>query len=186
MNKKFLVSILIVATIFTCICLTRCNKAKTNTVNTKQEQVKKQVNKEELPEKINESKNFETKEEIICYRILDEKNDKKVYYNMDMPQAIEVTNFLFNYVKVGDNINYKTVKGDKQYEYYSKKLQKEYGGKKQCDEDTIESQKNSEIIQSFLGFKNYNFIEFNKDFTTCKISVNRLIKFDHLSPTSRL
>ncbi|ABK62621.1 hypothetical protein [Clostridium novyi] len=192
MNKKFLVSILMIATIFSCIGLTGCKKTKTTNAPTKQEQVKKQdkeqkqVNKEDSSKKINESKKFETKNETACYRVFGEKNEKKVYYTMDMPEAKAISKFIFNYLKIGENVDYKTVKGDPQFEMYSKNLQKKYGGKEHANQVIIDACKKIEIVEHFAGIENYNYLQFNKDFTTCKVSVNRLSEYSHFSKDCEL
>ncbi|ABK62619.1 hypothetical protein [Clostridium novyi] len=192
MNKKFLVSILMIATIFSCIGLTGCKKTKPTTATPKQEQVQKQdkeqkqVKQEDSSKKIAESIKFETKDETACYRVFGEKNEKKVYYTMDMPEAKEVTKFVTTYLKAGDNVDYNTVKNDSQFPYYSKRLEQEYGGKEHCDKNNVNGVKEIKLIEKLIGFNGYNCIEFNKDFTACKVSVDRLILFKNFSKESKL
>ena len=190
MNKKLLVSILMIATIFSCIGLTGCKKTKTTNSPTKQEQVKKQdteqkqVDKEEISKKINESKKFETKEKTACYRVSGEKNDKKVYYTMNFTESQKIVKLIKEYSKSQAEQDYNTIKGDEQFKFYSNSYKTKLGDLNKEKQENISHAKQMQYIERFIGIKRYDKIEFNKDFSKCKVTFNYSFIFKNFSKNS--
>lgn len=181
MKKKLLVSILMATTILGCVGFTGCGKSKpTSTKPVEKVQKVEQKNTKMIADSVK----FETKEKTTCYRKLSKQGTTLQYYKISLPIARDVIKFTTNYMKLGENVDYKTIKKDNQFSYYSERLQKEYGGLEACNQDAINSAKKTQFSQKFLGTTNYEKIEFNKDFTTCKVSVFRLVMFNNFSKDS--
>lgn len=123
------------------------------------------------------SKQGISKNETI-YTAMNDKN-RKVFLTEDNTEVVKVKNITMDYTRAAVNRDYRTIKGDEEYGYYSKDELNRLKAKNDQTE-TVKLYKDAQLVQTY-GSTTITGMYFTENYTKCAVSAQVKSTVDNIT-----
>lgn len=121
-----------------------------------------------------------TEEETIYYVLDEEKNEIVVYFKENHPEVKAVKEVVEKNCSLIDTRDYRTIKGDEEYETYTQSYI-DYLNEKNDKTETVNYYKEAKLKTKSMGIKEYKKASFNPTVTECLITFSSIFKVEEIS-----